>query len=270
MGIRMGKEIFKAPHVAVFDTAFHATMPPESYRYAIPKELYEKHSIRRYGFHGTSYKYVSQAAADELGKPLKNLNMIIMHLGNGCSMCCVKNGQCVDTTMGLTPLEGLIMGTRAGDLDCAVFTYLCNQGMSAKEVDTLLNKKSGLLGVGGKSDMREIIAAAKAGDEDAALARNLYIQRLRKYIGAFMVKLDGKVDAIVWTAGVGENDREVRELALANLDRLGIEVSTERNRSVSEGVISTDKSRTKVLVVPTKEELCIATQALEITGLMPK
>jgi len=272
-GIRMGKEIFtKSIPVAVFDTAFHATMPPESYRYAIPKELYEKHHIRRYGFHGTSYKYVSQAAADMLGKPLEDCNFIMLHLGNGASMCAMKKGKCVDTTMGLTPLEGCVMGTRSGDVDCGVYTTLLNNlGMTGKEVDTLLNKKSGLLGVSGMSDMREVIAAGKAGNKDAALARSLYIERIRKYIGAFLVKLNGDVDAIIWTAGVGENDKEARELSLANLAKLGIEVDTVANRNLKgEGIISTSASRTKVMVIPTQEELCIVQQALELTGKMPK
>merc|ERR1719512_356603 len=172
-----------------------------------------------------------------IGQKLEESNMIICHIGNGCSMACLKNGKVVDTTMGLTPLEGLMMGTRSGDVDPGVCTYLNNQlGMSPKDIDTMLNKKSGLLGVSGKSsDMRDVITAAKAGDADCALARNLYVERVRKYLGAFLVKLGGNLDALVFTAGVGENDKEFRELVTANLDRFGIEVDAERNRSLKGG-----------------------------------
>jgi acetate kinase len=272
LGIRMAKQLFPVVQVAVFDTAFHATMPPESYRYAIPKDLYEKHNVRRYGFHGTSYKYVSGAVAQAMGRNLQKLNMIICHLGNGCSMACLKDGKVVDTTMGLTPLEGLMMGTRSGDLDVGICTYLNNQlGMTPPQIDTLLNKKSGLLGVsGGKSsDMRDIIGAAKDGDADCALARSLYVQRVRKYLGAFLVKLNGKLDALVFTAGVGENDREFRELVTADLDSLGIDVDPQKNRDLKGGgEIQSRRSRSKVLVVNTQEELSLACQSLELCGLL--
>lgn len=271
LGIRMAKKLFPVNQVAVFDTAFHATMPPESFRYAIPKELYEKHNVRRYGFHGTSYKYVSGAVAQAFGRPLQQLNMIICHLGNGCSMACLEGGKVVDTTMGLTPLEGLMMGTRSGDLDVGICTFMNDQlGMTPKEIDNLLNKKSGLLGVSGKSsDMRDVITAAKSGDADCALARNLYVERVRKYLGAFLVKLGGNLDALVFTAGVGENDREFRELVTANLDRFGIDMDAEKNRSLKGGgEIQSDSSRSKVLVVNTQEELSLACQSLELCGLI--
>lgn len=213
---------FPVPNVGVFDTAFHATMPPESYRYAVGKDLYTDHHVRRYGFHGTSYKYVSSATAKLLGHPLENLNMIICHLGNGCSMAVIKNGKVLDTTMGLTPLEGLMMGTRSGDLDCGVYTYLCDQlKKGPKDIDTLLNRKSGLLGISGKSDMREVIEGGKNGDADCLLARKMYVQRVRRYLGAFLLKLDCACDALVFTAGVGENDKEFRELVTAGMQNVG-------------------------------------------------
>jgi len=270
LGVRMAKEHFKVPHVAVFDTAFHATMPPESYRYAVPKELYEKHSVRRYGFHGTSYKYVTGATAELLGSPASALNMIICHLGNGCSMACIKGGKVVDTTMGLTPLEGLMMGTRCGDIDAGVYTFLCDHlKMPHKEVDALLNKKSGLLGVAGKSDMREVIGAGEKGDADAVVARKMYVERVRKYMGAFLVKLGGDLDALVFTAGVGENDKGFRELVTKGLGPLGIEVDAAKNQALKGGgEIQTSGSRAKVLVVPTQEELCIAQQSLEACKLI--
>jgi len=270
-GIRMGKELWShAPQVAIFDTAFHATMPPESYRYAVPLELYEKHGVRRYGFHGTSYKYVTSAAARHLGRPAKDLNMIMCHLGNGASMCCIKGGKSHDTTMGLTPLEGMVMGTRSGDIDAGVYTHLCNHvGMSPAEVDTLLNKKSGLLGVAGLSDMRDTKAAAAKGDERAMLARKLYIERIRKYLGAFLVKLNGKCDALVFTAGVGENDRDLPLQVCDGLLALGIEVDSAKNAAVDGfGEVQSERSRIKVLIVPTDEEREMAMQSLVLCGFM--
>jgi len=270
MGVEQAQAVFKVAHVAVFDTAFHATMPPECYRYAIPKDLFENHSLRRYGFHGTSYKYVAGEVARQLKQPLENLNMIICHLGNGASMACVKRGRCVDTTMGLTPLEGLVMGTRSGDVDPGVYTFLCDHlKKSTKDVDTLLNKKSGLLGLSGTNDMREVIANAKKGDQDAQLARNVYVRRVRKYLGSFLVELDGVLDALVFTAGVGENDREFWSLATAGLERtLGIDVDPAKAKSVrGGGEIQSSSSRSKVLVVPTQEELEIATQSLNLIGI---
>jgi len=232
LGIRTARKVFPVSQVAIFDTAFHATMPPESFRYAVPKDLYEKHHVRRYGFHGTSYKYVSGATAAAMDRPLSELNMIICHLGNGCSMACLKNGKVVDTTMGLTPLEGLMMGTRCGDADLGVYTFLCNElKMSPKDVDTALNKKSGLLGVAGISDMREVISSGDAGNHDSALARKMYVERVRKYLGAYLVKLNGQLDALVFTAGVGENDKDFRELATAGLEPLGISMDSKKSRS---------------------------------------
>lgn len=269
-GIELAMKEFPVPNVAIFDTAFHATMPPESFRYAVGKDLYEKYDVRRYGFHGTSYKFVSGATAKLLGHPLSKLNMIICHLGNGCSMACLKDGKVIDTTMGLTPLEGLMMGTRCGDLDCGVYTYLCDTlGKGHKDVDTLLNKKSGLLGVAGKSDMRDVIEGGKNGDEDCKLARKMYIQRVRKYIGTFLMKLDGAVDAIVFTAGVGENDKEFRELVLSGMENLGVVVDSKKNRAAKgETEISADNSITKVFVVPTQEEYSIARQSCTATKIL--
>lgn len=271
-GIRAARGSFpSAQQVAVFDTAFHATMPPESFRYAIPKELYEKHHIRRYGFHGTSYKYVSAAAAEFLDRPLEDLNMIIFHLGNGASMACLQNGKVVDTTMGLTPLEGLVMGTRSGDLDPGAYTHLCNElKMTPKEVDTLLNKKSGLLGISGNADMRENIDRAAKGDQDALLARALTVQRLRKYVGSFLVRLNGDLDALVFTAGVGENDRGLREMVCAGLESLGVDIDVAENQKIQGKLaeVQSSKSRAKILVVPTNEELSIATQSLELCKFM--
>jgi len=268
-GVELAMKEFPVPNVAVFDTAFHATMPPESYRYAVGKDLYEKYDVRRYGFHGTSYKFVSGQTAKLLGHGPEDLNMIICHLGNGCSMACLKKGKVIDTTMGLTPLEGLMMGTRCGDLDCGVYTYLCDTlKKTHKEIDTLLNKKSGLLGVAGKSDMREVIEGAKKGDRDCALARNMYVQRVRKYIGAYLMKLDGQLDALVFTAGVGENDKEFRELVTSGMDRFGVVVDSAKNRSTKEGEIQADSSVSKVMVVPTQEEYSIARQSLEVTKIL--
>lgn len=270
LGIRTARKKFPVPQVAIFDTAFHATMPPEAFRYAVPKELFEKHHVRRYGFHGTSYKYVSAATAAAMGQPLSELNMIICHLGNGCSMACLKNGKVVDTTMGLTPLEGLMMGTRCGDADLGLYTFLCNElKMTPKDVDTTLNKKSGLLGVAGISDMREVISRGDAGNQDSALARKMYVERVRKYLGAYLVKLNGKLDALVFTAGVGENDKGFRELATAGLEPLGISVDSKKNRAVKGAAeIDSAESRCKVFVIPTQEELCIAQQALEVCKII--
>jgi len=277
-GIRLAKEVFaSSKHVAVFDTAFHATMPPHSYRYAVPKELYEKHHVRRYGFHGTSYKYIVGAVAERVGRPADELNMIIFHLGNGASAACIKSGKVFDTTMGLTPLEGLVMGTRSGDIDAGVLTYMTTGlGMTPKEVDTILNKKSGLLGVCGKSDMREVIAAANKGDEDAMLARRLVIERLRKYLGTFLVKLDGKLDVLVFTAGMGESDTNIREMVCSGLAPLGIDIDAAKNRVIhagaaqTEGEVQSNISRAKIMIVPTQEELSIAQQSLEVCGFIKK
>lgn len=270
LGIKTAQEVFKVPHVAVFDTAFHATMPPEAYRYAVPKELYDKHSVRRYGFHGTSYKYVTAETARRLNQRPEDLNLIICHLGNGASMACVKQGQVVDTTMGLTPLEGLVMGTRSGDVDPGLFSFLCDHlGMTAKQADTMLNNQSGLLGLTGKSDMRQVIAGAAQGVPDDVLARRMYVKRVRKYIGSYLVELNGDLDALVFTAGVGEGDKLFGPLVTEGLQSLGIDVDPTKVAAYDGegGEIQSTLSRTKVMVVPTREELSIAEQSLEAVGL---
>ncbi|GGM10031.1 acetate kinase [Streptomyces fumigatiscleroticus] len=250
------------PQVAVFDTAFHTTMPEAAARYAIDPRIADRHRIRRYGFHGTSHAYVSRETARLLGKDPSEVNVIVLHLGNGASASAVEKGRCVDTSMGLTPLEGLVMGTRSGDLDPAVIFHLERVGgMSMDEVDTLLNKRSGLYGLCGDNDMREIRRRVDEGDEQAKLAFDIYIHRLRKYIGAYYAVL-GRVDAVVFTAGVGENAAPVREAAVAGLEGLGLAIDGERNaeRSDRPRVISPEDARVKVAVVPTDEELEIATQ----------
>ncbi|QWB23017.1 MULTISPECIES: acetate kinase [Streptomyces] len=250
------------PQVAVFDTAFHTTMPESAARYAIDVKTADEHRVRRYGFHGTSHAYVSRATAGLLGKDPAETNVIVLHLGNGASASAVRGGKCVDTSMGLTPLEGLVMGTRSGDMDPAVIFHLMRVGgMSADEIDTLLNKKSGLIGLCGDNDMREIRRRVDEGDEQAELAFDIYIHRLKKYIGAYYAVL-GRVDAVAFTAGVGENAAPVREAALAGLEELGLVVDGERNavRGDEARLISPEGSRVAVAVVPTDEELEIATQ----------
>ncbi|WP_353828652.1 acetate/propionate family kinase [Agromyces sp. SYSU T0242] len=254
------------PHVAVFDTAFHQSMPPAAYLYALDRDLAERHRIRRYGFHGTSHRYVSRAAAAHLGRPVEELKLIVLHLGNGASACAVDGGRSVETSMGMTPLEGLAMGTRSGDLDPAVVLHLQRRaGLDVDGVDDLLNKRSGMLGLGGHADMRDLTEAAEGGDERAALALEVYAHRIRSYVGAYAAQL-GRVDAIVFTAGVGENAPLVRRMALDGLDGFGASVDPERNavRSREARRISPDDSRTAVLVVPTNEELEIARQALDV------
>ncbi|MFF3192191.1 MULTISPECIES: acetate kinase [Streptomyces] len=256
------------PQVAVFDTAFHTTMPEPAARYAIDPKIADRHRVRRYGFHGTSHAYVSRAAARLLGKDPSEVNVIVLHLGNGASASAVERGRCVDTSMGLTPLEGLVMGTRSGDLDPAVIFHLARVGgMSMDEIDTLLNKRSGLFGLCGDNDMREIRRRIDEGDEEAALAFDIYIHRLKKYIGAYFAVL-GKVDAIVFTAGVGENAAPVREAAIAGLEGLGAAVDPELNavRDRRARLISPASARVAVAVVPTDEELEIATQTYALIG----
>ncbi|PTL74473.1 acetate kinase [Rathayibacter caricis DSM 15933] len=266
-GIEAAQKAFPdVPHVAVFDTAFHHTLPPEASTYAIPAELADKHRIRRYGFHGTSHKFVSESAAAYLGRRRSDLKTIVLHLGNGASVCAVDGGASVETSMGMTPLEGLVMGTRSGDLDPAVVFHLARKaGLSIDELDTVLNRRSGLLGLSGRGDMRDVQEASEAGDEKAAAALEVYYHRLRHYIGAYYAQL-GRVDAIVFTAGVGENVAAVRAGALRGLEGLGIELDPERNASGDRGArrISTDDSRVAVLVIPTNEELEIARQSLSV------
>ncbi|QAY74751.1 acetate kinase [Agromyces protaetiae] len=268
-GIEAAQRAFPdVPHVAVFDTAFHQTMPPAAYTYAIDKKLAAKHRIRRYGFHGTSHRFVSHATAEFLGKPLEDLRLIILHLGNGASACAVSGGRSVDTSMGLTPLEGLVMGTRSGDLDPAVLVYLQRRaGLSVDAVDAFLNSQSGVLGLSGHADMRDVEQASAAGDPDATLALEVYAHRLRGYIGAYAAQL-GRVDAIVFTAGVGENSSLVREWALAGLERFGVELDPSLNavRASVARRVSSDASKVEVLVVPTNEELEIARETAAAVG----
>ncbi|WP_328828762.1 acetate kinase [Streptomyces sp. NBC_00252] len=256
------------PQVAVFDTAFHTTMPESAARYAIDVATADAYRIRRYGFHGTSHAYVSRATAKLLGKAPEDVNVIVLHLGNGASASAVRGGRCVDTSMGLTPLEGLVMGTRSGDLDPAVIFHLMRVGeMSTDEIDTLLNKKSGLIGLCGDNDMREIRRRIDEGDEQAELAFDIYIHRLKKYIGAYCAVL-GRVDAVAFTAGVGENASAVREAAVTGLELLGLGVDGALNavRSDEPRLISPASARVAVAVVPTDEELEIATQTYALVG----
>ncbi|MGE4565261.1 MAG: acetate/propionate family kinase [Victivallaceae bacterium] len=254
------------PNVAVFDTAFHQTMPPQAYLYAVPYELYTKYGIRRYGFHGTSHNFVAKAAGAFLGTPFEKLKLITCHLGNGCSMAAINNGIVIDTTMGMTPLEGLVMGTRCGDLDPAVVLRLIDLGKTPQEVDRLLNKESGLYGVGGiqSFDMRDIIAAEKRGDQQALRARRMFTRRVIKYIGAYYALLGG-ADAIVFTGGIGEWSCYTRERILVKLGGLGINVDLDANNATAgkPGLISTPDSKCKVLVMPTDEELMIARNVVE-------
>lgn len=250
------------PHVAVFDTAFHQSIPARAYRYAVPNALYEDHRVRRYGFHGTSHAYVSRAAADFLGVPLEGFNAVVLHLGNGASVTAIRGGRSIDTSMGLTPLEGLVMGTRSGDVDPALHRFLAdNAGLSIHEIDTMLNRESGLKGICGDNDMRAVEARMEAGDESARLAFDMFAYRARKYLGAYMAVL-GRVDAVVFTAGIGENAPAVRAAICSDLEPLGITLDAARNAGRGgPKEISADESRTRVLVIPTDEELEIAVQA---------
>lgn len=265
-GIRVARGAFpRLPHVAVFDTAFHQTLPPHAHTYAVPRSWADL-GVRRYGFHGTSCAYISRRAAAILEKPFPNI--IVLHLGNGASATAVSGGRSVETSMGLTPLEGLVMGSRSGDVDPALPAYLSRvAGLSLLEIDAALNKHSGMVGLAGAGDLREVWRRADAGDAQAADALDIYCHRIRKYVGAYYAVL-GSVDAIVFTAGVGENDPRIRSRALANLDRLGIKLDSARNESPSraERVISAPDADVTVLVIPTNEELEIATQALAVTN----
>lgn len=258
------------PQVAVFDTAFHATLPPHAYRYAVPEEVYAQHGVRRYGFHGTSHAFVARRAARFLDRPLSDLDLITLHLGNGASAAAIQGGRSIDTSMGLSPLEGLVMGTRSGDLDPAVIFHLIRQaGMTLDEVDTLLNKRSGLSGLCGDNDLRTIEARAADGDATAELALEVYAYRIRKYLGAYTAALGG-LDAVVFTAGVGENAAGVRERITRGLEVLGIRIDAERNRAArvadaSDGVVALhpDGAAVAVLAVATDEEHEIAAQSLQ-------
>ncbi len=254
----------EVPQVAVFDTAFHQTLPPRAFRYAVPEDWYRRYGVRRYGFHGISHRYVAERASAALGRPLASLNLITLHLGNGASAAAIEAGRCIDTSMGLTPLEGLVMGSRSGDLDPAVPLYLERvAGLTPEDVDRALNQDSGLRGLCGTNDVREILARDAAGDEMAGLALEIYVYRLRKYLGAYAAVL-GRLDAVVFTGGVGENASRIRELACAGLERLGFALDAERNQSASGEVTDIGRSglAARVLVVRTNEELQIARDAL--------
>lgn len=269
MGVEACKAILPdVPMVGVFDTAFHQTMPEKSFMYGLPHELYKKHGVRRYGFHGTSHLYVSQKAAEMLGKKPEDLKIITCHLGNGASITAVDGGKSVDTSMGLTPLEGLIMGTRCGDIDPAIIPFVMKkEGLDADGVDKLMNKESGVYGMTGiSSDFRDIEDAAAEGNQLAINALNAYAQRVKKYIGAYAAEMNG-VDAIVFTAGLGENGIGMREMICADMDFMGIKLDPEKNDvRGKDRIISSDDSRVKVLLIPTNEELMIARDTLRLSN----
>ena len=267
-GIRAARELLPGvPHVAVFDTAFHQTMPDYAFMYALPYELYSKHRIRRYGFHGTSHRYVTDKAAKALHKDVHEANLITCHLGNGCSMAAVRGGKSVDTTMGLTPLEGLVMGTRCGDIDPAITFFLAQRaGMELANIDAIYNKKSGLLGISGSSnDMRDIAGKAAKGDDRARLALEMFAYRVRKYIGAYLAAL-GRTDAVVFAGGIGENSAIQRQLICQGLEGLGIKFDKGRNGDPAAhgGFFSTDDSPVKLMVIPTNEEIMIARDTVTV------
>ena len=269
-GINAMKEAFpNVPMVAVFDTAFHQTMPKQSYIYPVPMEWYEKYGVRKYGFHGTSHKYITTQMKEKLGK--EDVNLIVCHIGSGSSIACVKEGKSIDTTMGLTPLPGLMMGTRSGDIDPSIIEYVSKESNSTmEEVGNLLNKKSGFLGVCGQADCRDVENLMADGDENATLAYEMYTDRVAKYVAEYYLKLDGKVDSIVFTAGIGENGPKFRSLVLRKLNAIGIYADEEANNGiagfldVNEGKISSDDSKVEVVVLPTNEELMIVKDTYEL------
>lgn len=267
MGIQACKALMPdTPMVTVFDTAFHQTMPPHTYMYSLPYECYEKHKVRKYGFHGTSHRYVTERAAHMLRKDVSQVNLVSCHLGNGSSICMIKNGKSMDTTMGFTPLAGLTMGTRCGNIDPAIIKYLMDkENWTIDEIDEVLNKKSGVLGISGiSSDFRDVEEAAKGGNQRAQLALDIFIQRVRSYIGAYVAELNGP-DAIIFTAGIGENGIELRERICENMDFIGIQLDPERNHiRGKETYINTLTSKIRILVIPTNEELMIARDTEEI------
>lgn len=270
-GIQACREIFgrNIPQAAVFDTAFHQTLPEQSYLYAIPYQFYRRHKIRRYGFHGTSHRYIAYRYRTINNIPRENVNVITLHLGNGCSIAAIKGGDSMDTSMGLTPLEGLVMGTRSGDLDAAILEFInAKEGLSIHEVETMLNKQSGLLGISGlTNDMRELIAEAEeSGDRRALLAIEIFCYRVRKYIGSYLAAMNG-ADAILFGGGIGENSAKIRARVCEDLSWLGVELDAERNENLTngrEGAISKDSSRVKVWVIPTNEELLIARDTVRL------
>jgi acetate kinase len=265
LGIEVALEVApQVPQVAVFDTAFHHSIPPPAFHYALPQELYVNHHVRRYGFHGTSHFYVAKQAARYLNRSLESMNLITLHLGNGASVTAIKNGKSVDTSMGMTPLEGLIMGTRSGDIDPAIIFYLGRQaGYAPQEIESMLNEQSGLKGICGANDMRDIGRLAANGDKAAGLAIEMYCYRIKKYIGAYSAAL-GRIEALVFTGGIGENAADIRRRACAGLAQLGIEVDHPKNNAGKKGIfeIQSTKSSAAILVVPTDEELEIAEQTV--------
>ena len=273
MGIEACEKVMPTtPQVAVFDTAFHQTMPAKAYMYGVPKRFEEQYGVRRYGFHGTSHRYVSKRVCEFMGVDPVGQRIIICHLGNGSSLSAVVDGKCVDTSMGLTPLEGLLMGTRCGSCDPAVVQFIANnEHMTPDEVLDMMNKKSGLLGISGtSSDMRDVDDAADKGDPNAILARDMLVYGIQKYIGSYAAAMGG-VDMIVFTAGIGENNGRLRERVMANFEYLGAKLDTDKNAACADGhatecVISTDDSRVKVLVIPTNEEIMIARDTLELVS----
>ena len=266
-GVNAVKELMPGlPQVGVFDTAFHQTMPAKAYMYAVPYELYEKYGVRRYGFHGTSHRYVSKRACEFLGIPQEGCKMITAHIGNGGSLAAVVDGKCQDTTMGLTPLEGVMMGTRSGDIDGGAVTFIQKKlGLDADGISNLLNKKSGVAGLCGFTDMRDVENAAKAGEEKAVIAQQSYFYRIKKYIGAYAAAMGG-CDVLVFTAGVGENQTSMREAVCKDMEFMGIKLDNEKNATIrgEEAVISTPDSKVKVVVIPTDEELMIASDTMAL------
>lgn len=274
-GIESMKSVMPdVPQVAVFDTAFHQTMPKENYMYAVPYEWYEENGVRKYGFHGTSHKYITETMQKQLGK--EDVNLIICHVGSGASMCCVKNGKCFNTTMGLTPLDGLVMGTRCGTIDSSIIEYICKErNMSVEDINTVLNKKSGLLGIAGKNDFRDLEELANNGDEKAQLAIKMLQNSIIKFIAQYYVELDGMVDAIVFTAGIGENGISLRANIVNSLSNaLNIKLNEESNNNIAKfkekqsGVISTPDSKINVVVIPTNEEYMILKDTYEISKIV--
>jgi acetate kinase len=259
-GIEVAEKVFEnARQVAVFDTAFHSTIPEEAYRFAIPEKLYKEHGIRVYGFHGTSHRYVANQAIAHLQLENKESRVITIHLGNGCSMAAIKNGESIDTSMGLGPLSGLVMGTRSGDIDPSIIFYLAEVGYDLDEIKSILNKDSGMKGMTGDNDLRAIHAMAANNDSAAQLALEVYAYRIKKYIGSYVAALNG-LDAVVFTAGVGENDAITRSNSLNNLSAFGIEIDPSKNKESSDGIREIQKGKVKILIIPTNEELEIANQ----------
>ena len=273
MGIEACEKVMPTtPQIAVFDTAFHQTMPAKAYMYGVPKKYHDELGVRRYGFHGTSHRYVSKRVCEYLGIPQEGTRVIICHLGNGSSLSACMDGKCVDTSMGLTPLEGLLMGTRCGSCDPAVVQFIANnENMTPDQVLDMMNKKSGLLGISGtSSDMRDVDAAADAGDENAILARDMLVYGIQKYIGSYAAAMGG-VDMIVFTAGIGENNGKLRERVMANFEYLGAKLDVAKNAACADGkatecIVSTDDSKVKILVIPTNEEIMIARDTLELVS----